>query len=127
MNLAEEQMQMVRASVEFYRAIVPVIKNGCSEVHGELPENYTSPVGWQAVVRTCDDGRSILMVVHSFKLDRAQEVAVPLPLGEWVVEKQFAQVKTGALCSDLEFRLTLTESFSGQAWLLRKTVQPAEA
>lgn len=120
MNLSEEQMQIVRDGVGFYRAVAPVIKNGRSEVFGELPENYTRPAGWQAVVRRSDDGNSILMVVHSFKMDSAQEVAVPLPPGEWVIEKQFVQMRTGALCSDREFCLTLAEPFSGQAWLLRK-------
>lgn len=120
MNLSGAQMKLVQDGVEFYRAAAPIIKSGCSELLGDLPENYTDPTGWQAVVRQSDDGQRILIVLHSFHLDKPRQVTLPLSSKDWKIEARFTHAETSASCDDGVFKTELPGSFNGAAYLLRR-------
>jgi alpha-galactosidase len=79
-RLAPAQWEIVRAAQQLYRKAAPIIKNGTSRRHGIIGESWRYPQGWQAVVRTHENGKSALVVFHVFNHNQAG-VKVPLPLG----------------------------------------------
>jgi hypothetical protein len=88
---------------------------------GDLPENYSGPVGWQAVCRQSDDGCKLLIVLHSFQLDSPRQIKLPLPSGDWAIETRFTHDETAATCEDETFRTHLSGSFVGAAYLLSRS------
>ncbi|PTX93944.1 hypothetical protein DB345_20440 [Spartobacteria bacterium LR76] len=81
-ELSPGQWRLVEAAMRLYRQAVPTIKCGVSRLFGETGSSWRHPRGWQAVRRIASDGRSILLVVHTFSAAPAQ-VSVPIPEGDW--------------------------------------------
>lgn len=86
-DLDASQMDLVRADLEFYRAVVPIIRDGESRLTRSLSPSWTHPRGWQAVLRTRREGsglrrpREALLVAHAFGDTEGACFDVPLPLG----------------------------------------------
>ena len=112
---SQEQWDIVRRVLNFYRGAAPIIRSGKSRRYGKISESWRHPEGWQAVVRTGET--EALAVIHTF--DRAPEtVRFPIPAGYTVSEScmrsgiRFAQTEntlivTGLKAFDgLAFRLT---------------------
>lgn len=81
-ELSPGQWRLVEAAMRLYRQAAPTIKCGVSRLFGETGSSWRHPRGWQAVRRIASDGRSILLVVHTFSAAPAQ-VSVPIPEGDW--------------------------------------------
>lgn len=111
---SEEQWDIVRRVLTFYRGAAPIIRSGKSRRYGEVSESWRHPEGWQAVVRTGDAGT--LAVVHTF--DRAPEtVRFPIPAG-YVVED--CCMREGIRWAQTESTLIVTglKAFDGLAFRL---------
>jgi alpha-galactosidase len=94
-RLDENQWEIVRAAQQLYRKAAPIIKNGTSRRFGSLGESWRYPEGWQAVVRTHENGKSALVVFHVFSRSQAS-VDVPLPLGNgWHIQEKFLDAGGG--------------------------------
>lgn len=89
MNLSAEQWRMIDSGIEFYREIVPMIREGQSYHFGTKVRSMRHPKGWQALVRVGRNERAYL-VLHIFDEELAEEcdqkqgqgrICVPLPKG----------------------------------------------
>ncbi len=90
-KLEAGQLALVREAQQAYLAATPIIKSGTSRRHGRTGESWRHPQGWQAVVRTGDDGKSALIVIHLFAQAPA-EIRIPLPPGNgWRITKEFLE------------------------------------
>jgi len=106
----------VRDAERLYRVAVPVIKRGTSRLFGSIGASWRHPSGWQALRRISEDGKTALVVLHTFSQAPAA-AEVPLPEGRWSVVGQLAlgeaEVSAGAM------RLEALRDFEGAAVLLR--------
>ena len=80
-KLSLEQWEIIDKGILFYKKIAPVIKRGQSYRFGPEIAGIRHPVGWQALVRTGEDGMSAYVVLHTFDGDLGGEIRVPLPKG----------------------------------------------
>ena len=78
--LTEAQWEIIKEGMDFYKQIVPIIKDGQSYRYGERIRSVRHPEGWQAVVRTGAAGGAYA-VVHMFGGELPEEILVKLPVG----------------------------------------------
>ena len=64
-DIPVENWQVTLKAVEFYSEIAPIIKDGFTSVIDCTAEDYSSPEGWQIVLR--EMGNRALLIVHTFK------------------------------------------------------------
>lgn len=117
-DLSQAQWRLVNTATQLYRLAAPTIKNGVSRMFRETGASWRHPTGWQALRREALDGRSILLVVHTFSASPAR-VSVTLPQGDWQVAGQMP---------GMEISLTETSStfrglgdFQGGVFLLQRS------
>lgn len=88
-NLSDEQWKLIDDGMAFYKNIAPIIRDGFTRRYGTQITSERHPKGWQAVVRTGDNGE-ILVVVHCFLGELPEQISVPLPEGTSVqIEKVY--------------------------------------
>jgi alpha-galactosidase len=87
-RLSGSQWSRVSEAMSLYRIAAPIIRDGVSRRQGATGESWRHPKGWQAIVRTSDDGRSALTVLHAFS-DPPTEAIVTLPPGKWEIAGAF--------------------------------------
>ena len=80
-HLSEAQTEQVFKGADFYKQAAPIIRDGKSRLYREGVESYRHPEGWQALVRTADDGQQALVVLHRFAGEGPLEVSVPVACG----------------------------------------------
>jgi len=83
------QMQAVQDGIDMYHTVKASIKNGTSRKFGSTLLSYTSPEGWQAVVRTHDNLEEAFVVVHTFA-NAPDALSVPLS-GTWAISGTYKQ------------------------------------
>ena len=81
-GLSPEQWRQVDDGIAFHRAAGGIIRNGVSAFHGEVSASWRHPEGWQAVVRTAEEGT--LAVIHTFGGRFPAEVRLPVRGGQIV-------------------------------------------
>jgi len=79
-NLSTRQWDMIDRGMDFYRLIVPVIKNGQSYLYGQRNKSDRHPRGWQAVVRMQENGDAYV-VIHTFEGELPKRIEISLPVG----------------------------------------------
>lgn len=89
-RLNDEQWHLIDSGMEFYREIVPIIREGQSYHYGTKIKSLRHPKGWQSLVRVGKNGRAYL-VLHVFELERSkggsdkedvqEKLQIPLPAG----------------------------------------------
>jgi alpha-galactosidase len=92
-ELSEEQWSVVRRAMALYRKAVPILKNGVSRRFATLGVSWRHPRGWQALRRVAKDGKSALVVVHTFEGVPAS-VNVTLPEGSWRIVEEFPRAES---------------------------------
>ena len=100
--------------MELYRQVWPVIANGSSRLQGERSGGRRSPRGWQAVVRTADNGRQALVVAHVFPGAAGTSVTLPLSGGPWRIGGMLASEGAAPVITPEGLRLYLAAEWSGQ-------------
>ena len=75
-QLNREQWKKVDEGIAFYRAVRNIIRDGVSEIHGEVSGSWRHPEGWQAVCRTA--GNETLVVIHTFGDNIPEKVSIPV-------------------------------------------------
>ena len=79
-GLTDGQWDVIDRGMEFYRQIVPVIKDGISYRYGNKIKSDRHPKGWQGVVRMKEDGTAFV-VIHTFEGDLPEKIEIVLPKG----------------------------------------------
>ncbi len=79
-NLSTGQWDLIDRGMDFYRLIVPVIKNGQSYLYGQRNKSDRHPRGWQAVVRMQENGDAYV-VIHTFEGELPKRIEISLPVG----------------------------------------------
>lgn len=90
-DLTAEQWDAIERGIAFYKRIAPIVKEGRSYRFGSDIVSYRNLKGWQAVLRTGDNGDAYA-VFHSFRGNREQYMEAVLPEG--------ARCKVDAVYSD---------------------------
>ena len=75
-HLSKEQWAKVEEGTDFYRQVRGIIRDGVSTFHGEVSESWRHPEGWQAVVRTAEEGS--LAVIHTFSGTLPEKITLPV-------------------------------------------------
>ncbi len=117
-ELSDAKWQIVNNAIDFYAAVVRIIKHGNSRIYGKRGINTRHPEGTQVVVRLSEIGDEALVVCHAFN-NPNEEVVVKLPEGDWEVEKIFGK---GYSFSILESNLVIgdLEEMSAFSLLLKR-------
>ena len=77
LHLTEAQWAQIDRGVAFYRAVGPVIRRGVSRIHRHLAtQSWRKPEGWQAVVRTGENGDT-MVIVHTFGGELPETITLP--------------------------------------------------
>ena len=119
-DLSVRQKEIVLEGLSYYEKAKPVIGNGFSRRYGPCIPNYREPDGWQAVVRTSRDERSILIVAHCFRSPMPICVEIPLPDGVYDCDWSY---KTGSVDYELangKLLVAFKEEKEGAVMMLKK-------
>lgn len=95
-TLSEEQMQLIREALEFYRKIVPVIKNGNSRLQYLSDPRRSVLKGGQVLSRIADAGNEAAVYFHAFH-EKPQRLEAVLPDSNWEVSDVFPKTERNAV------------------------------
>ncbi len=84
-GLNEAQWALVQRAIQFYGQIAPIIASGTSRVFQKINSSWQHLQGAQAVLRVAEDGKSALVVTHSFGVPMPEEIRFTLPGENWQV------------------------------------------
>ncbi len=79
LELDDVRWALATRAMDLYRSVWPVIKHGRSRRFGPDSASYRQPRGWQAMLRTSDDGTRALAVMHAFADPPPDGITVALP------------------------------------------------
>jgi alpha-galactosidase len=119
-QLSRRQWDIALEAQKFYRRVAPIIKHGVSRIFGEISPSWRHQKGWQAVVRTANDGRSALVVAHTFA-GAASHAAIRLDGAGWNIVDGMGATNHPRLGVDQTLQLAFTGDFTAQVWLLQKS------
>ncbi len=123
-QLAAAQWQAVQQAMTLYQKAAPIIKHGTSRVFGNLGPSWRHPTGWQAVRRVSDDGKSALLVVHTFA-NAPATIEVPWPEGSWQVAGHLSDGADGMPAfSRTQVTLSPAGEFDGSVFLFSSSATP---
>lgn len=86
-DLSEEQRSLAKEGVTFYQKASPVIAHGLTRRYGRFQESNRDLRDYQGCVRYGTNGQ-VLVIVHSFALEEAQEIELPLA-GDYVITDRY--------------------------------------
>jgi alpha-galactosidase len=78
-ELDDEQWRLVNKALALYEKAAPAFANGHWRRFGPRVSRYRAPTGWQALLRTAQDGQGALAVFHAFAAPPAEPVRLDLP------------------------------------------------
>jgi len=118
-QLTADQWSLVTRAMTTYRAAAPTIKHGTSRRFAEMGASWRHPTGYQAVVRTSNDGKTALVVAHGFA-GAPKHINVPLPAGKsWKLIDSFAADAIAPIVDGCALNMTFVTDFSARVVLLR--------
>jgi len=89
--LSAAQWALVQEAINFYGQVAPIIAQGKSRLFQAVGPSWQHLQGAQAVLRVAEDGRSALLVTHSFGAPLPAEIRVALPGSGWQIAARFPQ------------------------------------
>lgn len=117
-DLDERQMAAVKDGIAMYHQVKGAVKSGSSRRYGSTQLSYTSPEGWQAVVRTKDGGREAFVIIHTFR-NAPESITVPLS-GSWKIGGTYLPVEAVASVEAGALTLSGLQAFDGMVIALLK-------
>lgn len=117
-ELSDEQWELVRRGVFFYKKVSEVIANGVTKKYGPFQKSNRLLKEYQATVRYGENG-SALVIVHSFACDGAQEITVPLN-GRYYILDQYETGQHNIEIIDSNILFRFEDSFDAVAVLIKK-------
>jgi alpha-galactosidase len=120
-DLSPAQWKLTVSAMELYRRVYSIIRDGHSTFHGETGKSWRHPQGWQAVLRTSENGKRALLVAHTFGKAFPKSVQIPLDERGWKIEEAWPQ-KHGipANLKGKSVQIDLTGEFRATVISLRK-------
>ena len=88
LTLSEEQMQLIREALEFYRKTVSIIKNGNSRLQYLSDPRRSVLKGGQVLSRVADTGNEAAVYFHAF-YEKPQRLEAALPGRNWEISAVF--------------------------------------
>jgi alpha-galactosidase len=119
-RLDDNQWALVKDAIRFYERVVPIIKHGKSRLYQQITKSWRHPQGAQAVVRVGDEGKSALIVVHSFAAPLPENIDILLPDGDWVVIGTFPEKSIPVEIHGNRFQIQPSVEFEGCVFHLEK-------
>lgn len=119
-DLSEEQWALVLEAIQFYGKAAPVIARGDSHIFQQVSPSWQHPQGAQAVLRVAEDGRSALLVAHSYGAPLPEEICVPLPESGWQVSACFPATAGAPELRDNALYYRPGPEWEGTAFLLTR-------
>ncbi len=118
-DMNDRQWGLIDEGLKFYKAAVPVIRNGKSVIERDERMDYNHLVGTQIVKRTGEkDGAGMMLVViHQF-LQPSGVVAAAIPEGKEILAV-YAEDTVRPVLEDGELKVTGMEEYSACAVLIR--------
>jgi len=118
-SLSDEQMRVISDAQAFLDGCRSLLLRGRSRILRDMGKSWNEPRGWQAVLRTAEDGSELLVVFHSFSLDTPLQPQIPLPEGDWTLVDSFGDA---AAPESARAFLTLPEchAFTGRAFRYKR-------
>ncbi len=116
-DLSEEQWEVARAGVAFYKKASPVIADGITRRFGPFQVSNRALKDYQASVRY-GKGGSALAIVHSFEHDGTQRIDIPLD-GDYVIDDIYEATGHVIVAGGGKLSLTFDRSFDAAAVLLK--------
>ena len=114
-SLSDSQNQLLDSMVEFYAGCRDVIAKGKSRRYGPDIRSTRDPEGWQAVVRTGENGK-VLVTLHTFA-GAPEKICIPLPVsGLSEISSYSGQNLSTAVCGD-NLVINGISDFEGAAFL----------
>ena len=113
-ELSNTQMEIVKNAVFLYKKCTPIIKKGKSRVVQEKITSYRKPKGWQAVIRTGENGT--LIVFHSFENGGQRFYDIP-------IDEEYSNIETFGVTAELKdgfVKINTEGDFTGGVILLTK-------
>lgn len=86
-ELREEQYEIIRKAIDYYKKLEDIIKNGSTKIYGNRSKSTRYPTGTQAVVRKTD--KEMLVVCHAFE-QPAEEIVIDIPEGYMIKDSFYA-------------------------------------
>jgi alpha-galactosidase len=123
-RLSPAQWALACRAMQLYRRSVLAIDLGSSRLLGTRGGSRRHPTGWQGVLRTADDGRHALAVVHALPGSGGSAVTLPLSGGPWVIAGTLSADGPEPVLTGEGLRLHLAADWTAQVVLLERT-QPA--
>ncbi|MCQ2378387.1 MAG: alpha-galactosidase [Victivallaceae bacterium] len=114
-KLPDEKFAIVRAGVDFYRAIAPLLDRGSFRLGHVIGDYRSKPSGWQTLVR--GDEKNRFVVVHTFENAPGKiEIEVPETME---IDRVFAEASLKWTLSRGVLVIENPGDFAGAAFLLR--------
>jgi alpha-galactosidase len=110
-GLDDRQWDTVRRAIALYQRASPIIRSGRSRRGGVRGPSMRHPTGWQSVTRHADDGRGLLVVLHTFSKGPGS-VQIPLN-GFWRIEESLSCGSISLLVEEGELRIDGLRDFEG--------------
>lgn len=123
-KLDAAQRAILDEALAFYPHAAPVLARGRSVLHDSgRSASWRDLRGWQAVVRTADDARTVLVVLHRFAPfanTPAAPISLPLPVGAWRITRTFGHAAATASVDPATASVVYpaTEAWTAAAFLL---------
>ncbi len=114
-ELSNEQWGTIDNGIAFYKKAAPYIKNGKSRIHRHTTGSDRHPKGYQAVVRSNEQGT--LVTVHTFGGDIPEEIKVTIPTNTKITASYSHKPVNASACGN-ELIIKDTENFAGYSFIL---------
>jgi alpha-galactosidase len=117
-ELDEDRLGLIESVISLYRRSVHAIRDGYSDIQGQVGRSRRYPTGWQAVVRSVEE--ETIVVLHSFEQTNSQEFVIQLPAPDkgWEIVGWFGGDEMGKVDGD-QLKIPALPDFSGRVCLLR--------
>ncbi|MBU3666548.1 MAG: alpha-galactosidase [Chthoniobacterales bacterium] len=124
-ELQGNQRDILTHALSLYQNVAPILRRGTSKRHGQIGPSFRHPAGWQAVVRSSDDGSAMLAVCHVFSGPFPAVIEVPLEqAGEWeIADALHASAQPPSLQGDCLTWIPAGDVSACVVWL-KKKLQP---
>jgi len=123
--LSDDQWDLVKKAIDFYKRVAPIIKHGKSRLYQPIGTTWRHPQGAQAVMRLSNDGEQALIVVHTFAAPLPDEIVIPLPDSDWQISNSFPIISNSVELLVKQLRVIPSTEFQGFVMHLTRNPTPS--
>lgn len=117
-SLNTEQHQLVDQYLSLYRQVSHLVYDGKSGLYGTPVQNFRTPKNWQIATFTSKDQKELMLICHSFELDRDKKAVLNLS-GYQLVDSESNGVK--CTVDHNAIQIEFEDSFCGGVFYLKQS------